>query len=83
MEPKVSLPHTQDPATCLCPEKKESMPLPPTLFLQLHHQQQGTREFFASSAFMSSHRYLGRPTLLLSVLMHSHTYLGTACIVHS
>ena len=36
MEPDGSLPRTQVPATCLCPEPNQSSPWPSYLFLKIH-----------------------------------------------
>jgi len=36
MEPESSLPHSQVPATCPCPEPAQSSPYPPSHFLKIH-----------------------------------------------
>ena len=36
MEPGVSLPHSQEPATCPCPEPDRSRSCPPSHFLKIH-----------------------------------------------
>jgi hypothetical protein len=36
MEPEGSLPHSQKPATCRCPEPDQSSPFPPSHFLKIH-----------------------------------------------
>jgi len=82
MESKGSLPHTQEPSTWLCPEKKRIYATPSHPISSITSPAAEHKRIFGFICLISLHPYLGRPTLLLSVLMHSHTYLGTACIVH-
>jgi hypothetical protein len=62
--------------------KNESMPHPPTLFLQLHHQRQGTREFFG---FICLHDSPSLPlsTYIAAVSFNAFTLLPKNCVYRS